>query len=379
MEEKKKCGILTINVSLMNYGNRLQNYALQQILIKLGFSPYTINYTPTYTKFSYINSSQVITKKNCKEKTNDRVNLIKRRIFFLRNRAAERKKRKGYENFIQTKIIWTKERYSMNSDFSQLEIFDYMIAGSDQVWNPFWEGTQPIYFMGFISEQKRIAYAASFGVSDIPQEMVDQYKEYLEAIPNISCREDQGCEIVKDLIGRRTVQVLDPVFLLEQNEWVALEERPKCFRERAPYILVYFLGDLSEKSILQIKTLKKIYGFSIVYLDRKEKLGSIFASPTEFLYLVNHAAIVCTDSFHGCAFSIVFNKPFVCFHRSLDNGKAQNMSSRLTSLFRMLKCDRYNSVLSNEEMGHMDYTKINEIIREEKVKSIRFLANAMNV
>ena len=378
MEGKKRCGILTINVSLMNYGNRLQNYALQQILVKLGCSPYTIDYTPTYPEVSYKSSTSLSMKKNCREKVYGIINLIKRRIFFFRNRIANHKKMIGYEEFIRTKIVWTKRHYSVDTNLSELEKFDYMIVGSDQVWNPFWEGTQPIYFMDFMSVNKRIAYAASFGVSYIPEEVEESYKKHLEAIPSISCREEQGCDIVENLTGKRPLQVLDPVFLLGKDEWETIEVKPKYFREKRPYILVYFLGDLTEKNVLLIKRLRILYRCSVFYLDQKDKFSSIFASPTEFLYLVHHAAIVCTDSFHGCAFSIVFNRPFVCFQRSLNFGKAQDMSSRLTSLFRLFQCDRYDTVLSDLEMGYMDYTVINEIIRKEKEKSIHFLENAMN-
>lgn len=376
-EEKIKCGILTINVDLMNYGNRLQNYALQQTLIKLGASPYTVNYKPSYPEKSYINLNPITVEKTHEQKFRDEIKQIRCRLLFLRNRYARKKKAENYKNFLQSRIIWTSENYSINSDFSKLKAFDYMVAGSDQIWNPYWEGTQPIYFMEFMPEQKRIAYAASFGVFDIPEEMMDLYVRYLKAIPNISCREDRGCEIIEHLTGVRPLQVLDPVFLLCLAEWLTIEEKPKYFKKRKPYILVYILGDLSEEQSRKIKELKIRYGYDVIYLDQRDRFYSIFASPNEFLYLIHHAEVVCTDSFHGCAFSIVFNRPFVCFQRTLNNGVVQDMSSRLVSMFRLFQCDRYDSVLSISEMVNMEYKKINEIIRTEKEKSLLFLKNAI--
>lgn len=375
----KKCGILTINVSLMNYGNRLQNYALQCALGKLDCDVATVNYKPTYPASSY-EGAKSSNENERKDKIRDTVSLIKRRSLFVRNRLANKDKRRKFDKFIHQYICWTEHEYGIESDFSPLDReFDFLVAGSDQVWNPYWEGTQPIYFMQFVSESKRIAYAASFGVSSVPEELEEQYKIYMDGIPNVSCREDAGCDLVQKLTGKRPVQVLDPVFLLDRKEWERIEEKPKGIGTGKPYILVYFLGDITKENEEKIKQLQKEMGCWAIYLDRKDKINACFASPTEFLYLVHHARVVCTDSFHGSAFSIIYNKPLVCFQRSLNKGSTQDMSSRLTSLFNLFACNRYDSVLSVSEMGEMEYQKINRILAREKEKSIAYLSHALEV
>lgn len=376
---KAKCGILTINVSLMNYGNRLQNYALQQALVKLGYDAVTVNYKPTYPAFSY-ESSKTVARDISRDKTREAINLIKRRALFVRNKLANKGKRQKYDLFIRRFIQWTQKEYGIDSDFSSLDReFDFLIAGSDQIWNPYWEGTQPIYFMQFVPESKRIAYAASFGVSSIPEKMENLYRDYLLKIPSISCRENVGCDLVQTFTGKRPIQVLDPVFLLEQKEWEKIEEKPKMIRTDKAYILVYFLGEISNENQKKIKQLQKETGYRVIYLDRKDKINSCFASPTEFLYLVHHSSVVCTDSFHGSAFSVIYNKPFICFQRSLNNGSAQNMSSRMTSLFDLLQCNRYDSALNAWDMENMNYMDTNNVLEKEKERSLAYLFNALKV
>ena len=364
----KKCGILTISVGIMNYGNRLQNYSLQQVLENYGYEVRTVNYKPKYPESSY---ATVPVNKLKKYKT-----YALKAIFYLRNKVLYREKSIKFNHFTTEKIHWTDEIYSIDSDFRCLsKEFDNIVCGSDQVWNPYWEGTQPFYFMQFMPFEKRVAYAASLGVESIPDDMKASYTDYFKNIKYISCREDRGVEIVNELGGIAT-QVLDPVFLINVDAWKKIEKRPEKLKTDK-YVLAYFLGDIERKTQQYLDKLRN-QGYSVIYLDRKDKLNSIFASPVEFLYLVNHCKLLCTDSFHGCAFSIIFNKPFVCFERSLNNGSAHSMNSRMTSLFNLFKCEeRFASRLSTDPFA-MDYSTINKIIDKERKKSLEFLEVALN-
>ena len=326
----KKCAILTITVDLMNYGNRLQNYALHEALKHLGCEVQTVNYIPVYEKESYnmLNSTKI----KSENKMYKNYKWIIRKIYYLRNRKLLKEKRQKYNNFLENNISFTKNKYTINSDLKELSrCFDYFICGSDQVWNPYWEGTNPIYFMGFVEENKRIAYAASFGVSNIPNEKKDYYKKNINLVKYISCREKQGVNIIKELTNRDVIQVLDPVFLIEKDEWNKIAIKPNKFRIKKKYMLVYFLGDISKEYAQKIKEYKNLLGLDIIYLDSKEHKKTYFASPDEFIFLIKNASFVCTDSFHGCAFSIIFDTPFViCERQMLD--KEQSMSSRIILL-----------------------------------------------
>lgn len=364
----KRIGILTINVNLMNYGNRLQNYALQEVLRKLGHDALTVDYTPSYPSSSFSYSTSVQKKSSRFFPLRMIPGKAVRLIVRFMNRYAYRRKIESFNDFVRNKIKWTNEKYGFDSDFSALnEEFDYMIAGSDQVWNPYWEGTQPVYFMEFVPPEKRIAYAASFGVSEIPDDMRERYRAYMKQIPRISCREDTGCDIVENLTGRRPEHVLDPVFLLSKDEWSAMEKEPsRSYSFGSSYVLVYFLGGISESANERIKSLK-----NAVYLDRREKFNPIFASPEEFLFLVNHAEMIITDSFHGCVFSLIFNKPFAYFDREVSGGN-RDMSSRLSSLSRLIQCR-----ISEHGITSYDYPAINQILAREKIKSMNFLESSL--
>lgn len=113
----------------------------------------------------------------------------------------------------------------------------------------------------------------------------------------------------KSLPGKKAEHVIDPTFLLNREEWAEMEQRPSGVRIREPYVLVYFLGRITAEARKQIKTLKRS-GMSVIYLDKLYTVNTCFAAPQEFLYLVNHAGMILTDSFHGCVFSIIFNRPF---------------------------------------------------------------------
>lgn len=365
-----KCGILTISVGIMNYGNRLQNYALQQVLLGMGYEVETVKYLPQYPQSSYdtVNTS--------KSKTNYK-SFFMRKLLYLRNRTAGREKYNKFDAFTKNRISWTNKEYFIDTDFSELKNrFDYIVCGSDQVWNPFWEGTQPIYFMQYMPYEKRIAYAASFGVSSIPDNMRKLYTQYLNNIKYISCREDAGVDIVSEMGNSNAIQVLDPVFLLNVEDWQKIEIKPDNLNADK-YILVYFLGDIEKKVEKQIDIYSK-QGYKAIYLDRRDKLNSIFASPEEFLYLVRNCELLCTDSFHGCAFSIIFNKPFICFDRTLNNGAAQNMNSRMASLFRLFNCDERMCSNFRGNPFDMDYAAINTKKEEEKKKSLCFLEESLN-
>lgn len=371
-----KCAILTISVGIPNYGNRLQNYALQETLKSLGCEVETVDYKPVYPQSSYDSISG-------KQEMNfwEFKSLVKRRLLYLRNRQLIKEKNEKFLEFTRNKINWTEQKYTIDSDFSELaQCFNYMIAGSDQIWNPYWEGTQPIYFMEFMPKENRIAYAASFGLSHIPDSMKDYYKNKLNSIKHISCREDRGVEIVHEIAGAEAVQVLDPVFLVKPTEWQKIETKPVALHDNKPYILAYFLGSISKEYIDKLNHYKKTLNCNILFLDKKDKLSSIFASPSEFLYLIRNAKLVCTDSFHGLAFSLIFNRPIVYFNRSLDNGKAQDMASRMTSLFNMFECDnRFMAQIKDEELLKMNFDKINSIIEQKKEYSLGYLRKALDL
>ena len=188
--------------------------------------------------------------------------------------------------------------------------YDFFVVGSDQVWNyQLW--ISETEFLQFVPPSKRVAYAASFGVSNIPASLREQYTKMLREMKAISVREQRGAEIVKELTGRDVPVLVDPVLLLEQDEWRELAKAPLNVSLDEPYLFVYLFSGIDTKigeslqKISQERQLRIIDGYDWKQFDQ------YMLGPEEFLYMIEHAALVYTDSFHVTVCSVIFHVPFV--------------------------------------------------------------------
>lgn len=350
----RKIGIITVNDN-DNYGNRLQNYAVQFILEK--------------------NNMKSITLKN-NSTLNSRNNFILRIIkFVLKKKKISQIDR--YKKFIKfNKNIIFSKRYI--TPFSRLDNeYDYFITGSDQVWNPTWGRLSDIELLEFTIPKKRISFSASFGISSLPEQYNEKLKNALKDYKAISVREDAGKKIIEDVVGRKDVEVLvDPTMLLTAEEWDKVAKKPEQLKNNK-YILNYFLGELSEKRKAEIDKIAKENDCEVInILDKNSSFYS--TGPSEFLYLEKHAFLVCTDSFHSSVFAILYNRPFIVFGRE-DN--TVSMNSRIETLINKfnLKNREYNGKeITKENLNH-DYTEAYKILEEERKKSIKFLRQALDI
>ena len=134
----------------------------------------------------------------------------------------------------------------------------------------------------------------------------------------------------------------DPTMYLSAEKWRNVEKEPKSRLKNSPYILTYFLGDCEASYKIWVENLAEKNHMKIFELQNEENFG---IAPDEFLYLIDHAACVCTDSFHGTVFSLIFHTPFVVFERR-DNFKT--MSSRLSTLLTLFNClEQHQKVWKN--------------------------------
>lgn len=255
--------------------------------------------------------------------------------------------------------------------------YDYFIAGSDQIWNPYWlkNSTE---FLQFADRNKRIAYAASFGVSEIKPDKVEMVRRGLNGIDYISVREQAGAKIVKDLTGKDVPVLVDPTLLLTAEEWERVMERPSWYRDEK-YILVYFLSKLPDKIKKDIQNLAEKYKLKIVDLMDKENIDYYCFPPSEFLYLIKNCSLMYTDSFHGTVFSILNKRPFVTFSRE----GGMNMDSRIDTLLSMFNLqNRKISKENNYEIANpmeIEYPDIEAILNRERQRSKEFLCKALNI
>ena len=349
-----RIGIVTI-IDNNNLGNRLQNYALEKNLENNNIDSITISNEP----FS-----------NTKEKFVLRI--IKNLKF--KDTYSKIDGRKEFFKEFNNNIIFSKKRIT---PFSKLKDFDYFITGSDQVWNPTFGRLREVDLLEFTEPKKRISYAASFGISSLPEQYNEKLKNALKDYKAISVREDAGKKIIENVVGRKDVQVLiDPTMLLTAEEWDKVAKKPKQLKTDK-YILNYFLGELSEKRKAEIDRIAKENDCEVInILDKNSPFYC--TGPSEFLYLEKHAFLVCTDSFHSSVFAILYNRPFIVFGRE-DN--TVSMNSRIETLINKfnLKNREYNGKeITKENLNH-DYTEAYKILNEERKKSMTFLMNALDV
>lgn len=371
----KKIGIITLNDN-NNYGNRLQNLATQKILAKLGFNAETIiNKTIDRKNRNIKYYMKRFSVKKMREFTEQ---IIKRKIIDKKkeNHITIEKRKENFKIFNEN-ITFSKYIINEYKNLENIEKqYDYFVVGSDQVWNPYLQHIKDVNFLMFSPKKKNIAYAASFGVEKIPNDMKEKYKEGLNNFREISVREDKGQEIVETITNRKTIVTLDPTMLLTASEWLEFSKKP----EKTPnkkYILTCFLGKITKERIKFFNKIAKENEFEIVNLNKLNEKDYYTIGPSEFIYVLKNASLIFTDSFHVCAFSILFKKPFYVLERK---GTNINMNSRIDTLLNKFKLmDRNLKYLDNNISLNCDYSGINSILESERKKSLTFLKKALNI
>ncbi|MHB8128917.1 MAG: polysaccharide pyruvyl transferase family protein, partial [Mobilitalea sp.] len=246
--------------------------------------------------------------------------------------------------------------------------YSAVVTGSDQLWSPAGLPTN-FYNLQFIPDDIcKISYASSFGVSQIPFYQKSRTTAFLNRFQFISMRENQGSAIVKELTGKEVVTVLDPVFMFNADGWNKLIPVKTEFSE--PYIFAYFLGrntkfrdavkELAEKTGYKIVTLRHLDQ----YIEEDQYFGDYAPYdiyPAEFLNMLRGASFVCTDSFHGSVFSIIYRKKFMVFNR-YDEKSRHSKNSRIDTLCKNLGLEdrRYNGKLCETIIKDINYDIVDE-------------------
>lgn len=370
----KKVAIITLN-GYFNYGNRLQNYALQESIGRLGFEVETlINNTQFNTKQTcMLDKIKKIKEKNMKEVYEIFYRKIENHIY----KDLKKKRTQIFKDFSLEHINETDYISENHIPEDLLIKYDYFVTGSDQVWNPNYRKGSFIEFLTFAPPEKRIAYAPSFGVSEIPEEYIENYKKWLSEMPHLSVREDAGADIIKKLTGRDVPVLVDPTMLLTKEDWLSISKTPSN-KPMKNYLLTYFLGEISKDRKKLIIEIAKRNELEIVNLSQVKDKIPFLTGPSEFIDYVNSASLFCTDSFHGAVFSILLEKPFIMFKRK---GKSPSMNSRIETLLTKFKLESrlVQNIKSNEQIFEIDYSHVPPILQKERDSSINYLKNALNI
>ncbi len=352
-----------------NYGSALQTFATQLAIEKLGHSVEVLDYYPE--RMHFIGMLKRLKNKKSILKNNTILCFAARCIMV----PSYIKRFHVFSCFLKKYIKLSDKTYYSEESIRNAPInADAFCTGSDQVWNVEWnEGIDYPYFCDFgNAETLRIAYAASFGRTQLKAWELDETKRLLQKYKYISVREASGVDILNklNLTGRL---VLDPTLLLDKSEWSEIASNRYNNKK---YILLYNLNRESE-----LYTIAKYYAdmnklplYTISYnLHEIIKPGKLVFCPKieDWLSLIKNAQCVFSDSLHATAFSINFNTDFYAYY-------PEKFSTRLESLIKLTGLDnrvvRKNMVIHNEQL---DFTIANRIIERERELSLEFLKEVL--
>lgn len=347
-----KIATLTYHRAL-NYGAVLQAYALQ---------------TAIHNRYPDVEIG-VLDYKNTKIEDNRQIfrfskqKSLKQNLYLALSSPLRAKKIKSFDAFLSRNI-------NLISDAQKASI-DKFIVGSDQVWNFEFSGNDTTYMLDFVdTKKKKYSYAASIGKWDVDASEQEALK-LLTGFSKLSVREKSAADFIGKQIEQTITTVVDPVFLLDKDAWMRIEVSPT--KPLDNYIFVYGFGSEEKTMISVAKEYAKKYDAKIIMLkDTLHKYDGVTVvggiRPEEFVWLIDHARMVITNSFHGTSFSVIFNKEFL----SIPNiGKGSRIRELLEKfgLNTRLYCGENSNNIQNE----VDWNLVNEKVLTEVCASYEFV------
>ena len=350
-----KIGIVTLPL-LVNYGGVLQNFALQQVLKRLGHEPITIDYLPEFHIHRYLLScAKTLFLFFIPGKRRPFLPLRLQRSLFL-------------TPFVDKYISKTRTVRKYSSSLIDEYGFEGMISGSDQVWRPMYNMYLKDMFLHFVKQTdvRKIAYAASFGVDnwEYTEKQTRYYSRLAKKFDAISVREDSGIHLCQNYLHVDAVEVLDPTLLLDKKEYERLcAEIPVC----TDSFLASYVLDMTPEKDAFIHKLAMERGLSVKAFsaDRKATL-----SIEQWISMFRDASYIVTDSFHGTVFSIIFNKPFISIgNKERGYSRFQSLLGKFNLENRLVSTEDFDKKISNE----INWNEVNSQHQDWQKRSINFL------
>lgn len=355
-----KIGIVTQPL-YNNYGGLLQNYALQQVLKRLGHEVKTIDFVGRTSFTRYLLSI-------CKQLL---IAILKRRRPQIRPYVAIPTFRNPImADFVNNHLDRTRIVHSYNKKIVSEEHFEAVITGSDQVWRPIYNSCIEDMFLKFVPDSiKKIAYAASFGVDiwEYNAEQTETCAKYAKRLDAISVREATGVELCKTYLGVNAQHVLDPTILAGSEAYKPLLKEKT---EEQDYLFAYIL-DITPEKLAYVERMAKSKGLKVI-IRGADKNSTL--SVEDWLSMIANSSMVVTDSFHGTVFSILFHKEFYSIVNVVRGG------TRFVSLLCPLGLEHRMggvSQLQSLELSPVDWKQVDHILDSQRQDSINFLTNAL--
>lgn len=369
----KNIGLLTFHRAY-NYGAVLQCYALKQVIQELSINCEVIDYWPKYFKnIYYLKCERSIQHPH-----------ITYSIKKMKVRKILNKRNENFEMFIKDYICPSQQTILNKEEMIESRLpYDAFLVGSDQVWSDTCANFDEVFFLKFPAafRKKKFSYAASFGTTEIPERLKEEYFRRLKPFNGISVREESGKNILTKL-GLENIYVnCDPTLLLKAEDWRSISTKQNNYGK---YILIYYVTDgksvrkyaeeLSKKTNMKVISIPCQVDYEGLSAFEDKKFGFYAypeCSPNEFLNLFDNAEYVITNSFHGTVFSLIFHKKFLS-QISLDTGKINNRSKELLKKTNLL----------NRELGvgniydSITWKDVDKALDDERSKSIDYLEKA---
>lgn len=394
---KKKIGcVIAYAKGHNNYGTSLQGYAMIKKIQGLGYDVEVIEYNK---RLSLLDKARYVINALCVGE----LKVLKKRTLANKSKKEHPDYAKGLRlrtnavnAYKEKKLVPLFHRYT---GFKALcegsKNYDVVVVGSDQVWTPL---SLPNKFFNllFVDDAvRKISYASSFGVSEIPEFQKKTTGQYLDRFYKISVREQRGKEIVESLSHQKAQVVADPTLLLSREEWESeisedISQTTQINKNRVagePYIFCYLISP-NEEARIQAMKLSEQTGLPIItikhmeqYRDIDETIGNeapYAVDPNDFVRYISKAAYICTDSFHCTVFSTIFHKQYMTFYRSSHHDRT-NRNSRIDSLFEVLGINKEHIFAGDiSKIGtQVDWRKVDENLVKLRNESLRFLEEAL--
>lgn len=373
----KKVGIVTLT-GYFNYGQKFQNYAVQKILRDFGYDADTfisgtpdkfyllgkkirriLLYKPDKIFHSFFNNLKVLKKFHKKTEV----------LGSIDNREDRIKK---FKDFSDAEL---KELFLKRKDFSKIKKnYDFVIIGSDQIWNPFsvYSNKELFDFLALIERRRRIALSPSVNSNKISFYDKKNYKKNIFNVKFLSTREYEGAKVIKKVTGRNAEVLADPTLAVKKEDWIKLSTKVK--NKPPKYLLTYVLYNDSKELRIKIKQLSEKYNLPVINIMDYSDFKKYDIGPAEFINLIKDSSLMVTDSFHGTIFSMIFSVPPIIV------GEGVSENSRFKTLNRKFGIEsRFLKNLKESEIFDMDFKEINKKIIKERKKTHDFLKKALDI
>lgn len=389
----KTVGILTVH-HYHNYGSALQAYATQFIFDKMGYETSIIDYRSPELFYAEVNCLNYDFPDDrelilLEKKKYSKIKYIILSVLNYFSIPVFLYKKMRLNIGVDLYKMWldnlnlSRKYYNLKELYSNPPIYDIYVIGSDQVWNTFITYNNPAYFLSFVKNDSiKIAFSTSIGIPFIPDNLLCDFKKGLCNFTGLLLRETEAVDYVESL-GFSADQVLDPTLMLSQDEWMNKSNRNLNIPFES-YIFAYFLHP-TDWCYRLLSVIQKKTSLPIVFIGCGKKISTntYYTGPIEvsdFLTLISRSTSVVTNSFHGMAFALNFNKLLFSTYRSDESDRSMNSRHRtLIDLFS-IESNVYleKSFDENKLSFEMNYEKINSLLKKYRENTLRLLRNIID-